>query len=163
MLWQMQMADTMEGYELTSPPLVVKDKVIMGVGGGEYAIRGFVDAYDAASGKRLWRFYTVPGPGEFGHDTWKGDSWQKGGSAAWLTPTFDPDLNLVYVPIGNPAPQIDRTVRGVGLDDLMTPRGQIARRPERRRRRRAIAVDAYEPEVIELEAETGNELGEAGR
>ena len=80
-LWQVQMADTMEGYELTSPPLVVKDKVIMGMGGGEYAIRGFIDAYDAASGKRLWRFYTVPGPGEFGNETWKGDSWQKGGSA----------------------------------------------------------------------------------
>src|SRR5262249_22107308 len=56
-LWQVQMADTMEGYELTSPPLVLKDKVIMGVGGGEYAIRGYVDAYDSASGKRLWRFY----------------------------------------------------------------------------------------------------------
>jgi PQQ-dependent dehydrogenase (methanol/ethanol family) len=119
-LWQVQMADTMEGYELTSPPLVVKDKVIMGVGGGEYAIRGFVDCYDAASGKRLWRFYTVPGPGEFGHDTWKGDSWQKGGSGAWLTPTYDPDLNLVYMPIGNPAPQLDRSVRGDGLDNLFS-------------------------------------------
>jgi alcohol dehydrogenase (cytochrome c) len=119
-LWQVQMADTMEGYELTSPPLVVKDKVIMGMGGGEYAIRGFIDAYDAASGRRLWRFYTVPGPGEFGNETWKGDSWQKGGSGAWLTPTFDPDLNLVYVPVGNPAPQIDRSVRGDGLDNLFS-------------------------------------------
>ena len=119
-LWQVQMADTMEGYELTSPPLVVKDKVIMGMGGGEYAIRGFIDAYDAASGKRLWRFNTVPGPGEFGNDTWKGDSWQKGGGGAWLTPTFDPDLNLVYVPVGNPAPQLDRSVRGDGLDNLFS-------------------------------------------
>ncbi len=119
-LWQVQMADTMEGYELTSPPLVVKDKVIMGMGGGEYAIRGFVDCYDASSGKRLWRFYTVPGPGEFGHDTWKGDSWQKGGSGAWLTPTYDPELNLVYMPIGNPAPQLDRSVRGDGLDNLFS-------------------------------------------
>ncbi|HEU4890890.1 MAG TPA: PQQ-dependent dehydrogenase, methanol/ethanol family [Vicinamibacterales bacterium] len=120
MLWQVQMADTMEGYELTSPPLVVKDTVIMGMGGGEYATRGFIDAYDAASGTRLWRFYTVPGPGEFGNETWKGDSWQKGGSGAWLTPTFDPDLNLVYVPVGNPAPQIDRSVRGDGLDNLFS-------------------------------------------
>jgi PQQ-dependent dehydrogenase (methanol/ethanol family) len=119
-LWQVQMADTMEGYELTSPPLVVKDTVIMGIAGGEYAIRGFVDAYDAASGKRIWRFYTVPGPGEFGHETWKGDSWQKGGSAAWLTPTYDPELNSVYIPVGNPAPQLDRTVRGEDLDNLFS-------------------------------------------
>src|SRR5262245_54359076 len=119
-LWQVQMAATMEGYELTSPPLVVKDKVIMGMGGGEYATRGFIDAYDAASGKRLWRFYTVPGPGEFGNETWKGDSWQKGGVGAWLTTTYDPDLNLVYVPVGNPAPQIDRSVRGEGLDNLFS-------------------------------------------
>ena len=84
-LWEVQVADTMEGYNLTSPPLVVKDKVIVGIAGGEYAIRGFLDAYDAATGKRLWRFYTIPGPGEFGNDTWKGDSWKTGGGAAWLT------------------------------------------------------------------------------
>jgi alcohol dehydrogenase (cytochrome c) len=119
-LWQVQMADTMEGYELTSPPLVVKDLVIMGISGGEYAIRGFVDAYDAATGQRKWRFYTIPGPGEFGHDTWKGDSWQKGGGAAWLTPTYDAELNQVYIPVGNPAPQIDRSIRGDGLDNLFS-------------------------------------------
>jgi alcohol dehydrogenase (cytochrome c) len=119
-LWQVTMADTMEGYELTSPPLVVKDKVIMGISGGEYAIRGFVDAYDVSTGKRLWRFHTIPGPGEFGHDTWKGDSWQKGGGGAWLTPTYDPELNQVYVAVGNPAPQYDREIRGDGLDNLFT-------------------------------------------
>jgi len=119
-LWQTKMADTMEGYELTSPPLVVKDKVIMGISGGEYAIRGFVDAFDAKTGKQLWRFYTVPGPGEFGNDTWKGDSWQKGGGAAWLTPTYDPELNQIYIPVGNPAPQSNREVRGDGLANLFT-------------------------------------------
>lgn len=119
-LWQTKMADTMEGYELTSPPLVVKNKVIMGISGGEYAIRGFVDAYDATTGKQLWRFYTVPGPGEFGNDTWKDDSWQKGGGAAWLTPTYDPELNQVYIPVGNPAPQADRMIRGDGLANLFT-------------------------------------------
>lgn len=119
-LWQVTMADTMEGYELTSPPLVIKDKVITGIAGGEYGTRGFVDAYDSATGKRLWRFYTVPGPGEFGHETWLGDSWQKGGSGAWLTPTYDPELNLIYVPVGNPAPQVDRKVRGDGLDNLFS-------------------------------------------
>ena len=108
-LWQVQMADTMEGYELTSPPLVVKDKVIMGMGGGEYATRGFIDAYDAASGKRLWRFYTVPGPGEFGNETWKGDSWQKGGGGAWLTPTYDPELNLGLRP-GRQSRAADRSI-----------------------------------------------------
>ncbi|MEO7189958.1 MAG: PQQ-dependent dehydrogenase, methanol/ethanol family [Vicinamibacterales bacterium] len=119
-LWQVQMADTMEGHELTSPPLAIKDKIIMGISGGEYAIRGFVDAYDPVNGKRLWRFYTIPGPGEFGNDTWKGDSWQKGGGAAWLTPTYDAELNQIYIPVGNPAPQSDRSVRGDGLDNLFS-------------------------------------------
>ncbi len=119
-LWQTKMADTMEGYELTSPPIVVKDKVIMGISGGEYAIRGFVDAFDVTTGKRVWRFNTIPGPGEFGNDTWKGDSWQKGGGAAWLTPTYDPETNQVYISVGNPAPQSDRSIRGDGLDNLFT-------------------------------------------
>jgi alcohol dehydrogenase (cytochrome c) len=64
-------AKTNEGYSMTLAPLVVKDKVIVGVGGGEYGIRGFVAAYDAATGKEAWRFYTVPGPGEKGHETWE--------------------------------------------------------------------------------------------
>ena len=109
LLWETQVADTMDGYSITSPPLVVKDKVILGVAGGEFATRGFIDAYDAATGKRLWRFDTIPGPGEFGHETWKGDSWKTGGGATWLTGTYDPELNTVYWPVGNPAPQIDRS------------------------------------------------------
>jgi PQQ-dependent dehydrogenase (methanol/ethanol family) len=109
----------MEGYSITSPPLVVRDKVILGVAGGEFATRGFIDAYDAATGKRLWRFNTIPGPGEFGHDTWKGDSWQTGGGAAWLTGTYDPELDTVYWPVGNPAAQFDRSVRG-DLDNLFS-------------------------------------------
>jgi PQQ-dependent dehydrogenase (methanol/ethanol family) len=118
-VWETQVADTMDGYSLTSPPLVVKDKVILGVAGGEFATRGFVDAYDAATGTRLWRFNTIPGPGEFGNDTWKGDSWKTGGGATWLTGTYDPQLNTVYWPVGNPAPQIDRSVRG-DLDNLFS-------------------------------------------
>jgi len=116
-LWETQVGDTMEGYSLTSPPLVVGDKVITGIAGGEYATRGFIDAYDAATGKRIWRFYTIPGPGEPGHDTWKGESWKTGGGATWLTGTYDPDLNTIYWPVGNPAPQIDRSTRGE-LDNL---------------------------------------------
>jgi len=119
LLWETQVADTMDGYSITSPPLVVKDKVILGVAGGEFATRGFIDAYDAATGKRLWRFDTIPGPGQFGRETWKGDSWKTGGGATWLTGTYDPDLNTVYWPVGNPAPQIDRDVRGE-LDNLFS-------------------------------------------
>src|SRR5256885_723605 len=84
-LWETQVADTMLGYSLTSAPLVVKDKVLVGITGGEFGARGFLDAYDAATGKRLWRWYSVPAPGEFGNDTRKGDSWQRGGSPMWLT------------------------------------------------------------------------------
>jgi alcohol dehydrogenase (cytochrome c) len=92
------------GYSLTMAPLVVKDKVIVGVAGGEYGIRGFVAAYDAASGKESWRFYTVPGPGEPGHDTWDKDSWEHGGAPVWLTGSYDPELNLTYWGVGNPGP-----------------------------------------------------------
>jgi PQQ-dependent dehydrogenase (methanol/ethanol family) len=118
-LWEIEMADTMEGYSVTSPPLIVKDKVLVGITGGEFGTRGFIDAYEAASGKRLWRFFTVPGSGEFGNDTWKGDSWRRGGTGAWLTGSYDPDLNTVYWAMGNPAPQIDRFTRGE-LDNLFS-------------------------------------------
>jgi alcohol dehydrogenase (cytochrome c) len=110
-LWEAQLADVQLGHSLTSPPLVVKDKIITGISGGEFPIRGFIDAYDPATGKRLWRFYTIPGPGEPGNETWKGDSWKEGGSATWLTGTYDPDLNLLYWPVGNPAPAINGDVR----------------------------------------------------
>ena len=117
-IWEIQIGDTMEGFNVTSPPLIVKDKIIIGHAGGEYAIRGYLDAYDI-HGKRLWRFYTIPAPGEFGNDTWKGESWKTGGGATWLTGTYDPDLNTVYWPIGNPAPMTDRSTRGDG-DNLFT-------------------------------------------
>ena len=71
-LWETQIADSHLGYSITSAPLALKDKIIVGVSGGEFGARGFLEAYDPASGKRLWRFETVPGPGEFGHETWKG-------------------------------------------------------------------------------------------
>ena len=118
LLWEVQVADTMEGFNITSPPLIVKDKIIVGHAGGEYAIRGFLDAYDVM-GKHLWRFYTIPAPGEFGNETWKGDSWKTGGGGTWLTGTYDPELNTLYWPIGNPAAMTDRSVRGDG-DNLFT-------------------------------------------
>jgi alcohol dehydrogenase (cytochrome c) len=118
-LWETQVADTMLGYSLTSAPLVVKDKVLVGITGGEFGARGFLDAYDVATGRRLWRWYSVPGPGEPGHESWKGDSWQRGGSPMWLTGSYDAEQNLVFWTVGNPAPQIDRSARGE-LDNLFS-------------------------------------------
>jgi PQQ-dependent dehydrogenase (methanol/ethanol family) len=131
-IWEVQVADTMEGFNITSPPLIVKDKIIVGHAGGEYAIRGFLDAYDV-SGKRLWRFHTIPGPGEFGNDSWKGDSWKTGGGGTWLTGTYDPELDTLYWPIGNPAPMTDRSTRGDG-DNLFTD-AVVALDPDTGRRR----------------------------
>lgn len=110
-LWETQVADTMEGYSITVAPLVVKDKVIVGVAGGEHGIRGFLDAYDIVTGKRVWRFNTVPGPGEFGHETWKGDSWKLGGAPTWLTGSYDPELDTLYWATGNPGPDMDAEIR----------------------------------------------------
>jgi alcohol dehydrogenase (cytochrome c) len=103
-VWDVAMADYKQGYASTIAPLVVKDKVIVGVAGGEFGIRGFIDAYDVKTGSRAWRFYTIPGPGEPGNDTWAGDSWQRGGASVWVTGAYDPELNLVYYGIGNPGP-----------------------------------------------------------
>jgi alcohol dehydrogenase (cytochrome c) len=92
------------GYSLTLAPLVVKDKIIAGPAGGEFGIRGFIAAFDPATGNELWRFYTIPGPGEKGHETWTGDSWRQGGGSIWTTGTYDPELNLTYWGTGNPGP-----------------------------------------------------------
>jgi alcohol dehydrogenase (cytochrome c) len=103
-IWNVKIADIKSAYSITMAPLVVKDKVIVGVGGGEYGIRGFVAAYDAKTGKELWRFHTIPEPGEFGHDSWKNDAWQHGGGSVWLTGSYDPELNLTYWGVGNAGP-----------------------------------------------------------
>jgi PQQ-dependent dehydrogenase (methanol/ethanol family) len=106
-LWETQLADTMQGNSITGAPLAVKNKIIVGVAGGEFGIRGFIDAYDPATGKRLWRFNTIPGPGEFGNDTWSNDSWKHGSGAAWLTGSYDPDLDVLYWTVGNPGPGLN--------------------------------------------------------
>src|SRR5947209_15805215 len=103
-IWDVTAADYRTGHTFTVAPLAVKDLIILGVSGGEYGIRGFIDAYDATTGQRKWRFYTVPGPGEPGHDTWQGESWKVGGAPAWNTGTYDPATNLLFWPTGNPAP-----------------------------------------------------------
>jgi len=110
-LWEVQVDDTMKGFSFTSAPLAVKDKIMVGITGGEFGLPGYVDAYDPATGKRLWRFNTVPQQGEYGHDTWSGDSWKRGGAPGWLTGTYDPDLDVLYWPIGNPGPDSDYTIR----------------------------------------------------
>jgi alcohol dehydrogenase (cytochrome c) len=103
-VWDVTSVDYRGGYSFTLAPLAIKNLIIVGVSGGEYGIRGFIDAYDAASGERQWRFYTTPGPGESGHDTWEGDSWRIGGAPAWITGTYDPATNTTFWTTGNPSP-----------------------------------------------------------
>jgi alcohol dehydrogenase (cytochrome c) len=103
-VWDVNTIDYRAGYSITLAPLVVKNLVLIGVSGGEYGIRGFVDAYDANTGERKWRSYTIPGPGEPGHDTWEDDSWKIGGSPAWITGTFDSATNTTFWTTGNPSP-----------------------------------------------------------
>ena len=103
-LWNVPVGDPKLGYSMTMAPLVVKDKVLVGSGGGEYGIRGFIAAYDAKTGKEAWRFHTIPGPGEPGHETWRGEDWKTGGGSIWVTPSYDPELNLTYWGVGNPGP-----------------------------------------------------------
>jgi len=107
-IWKTEPAgDPKEGYAFTHAPLVVKDKVIAGTAGGEFGVRGFIAAWDVKTGKEVWRFHTVPGPGEAGHETWSGDSWQHGGAPVWVTGSYDPDTNLTYWGTGNPGPDWD--------------------------------------------------------
>jgi alcohol dehydrogenase (cytochrome c) len=105
-VWQRTIADPSLGYAMTLAPLAVDDKVIIGVAGGEFGIRGFIAAYDAETGEEAWRFYTIPAPGEPGFETWEdgGDAWMNGGASVWLTGSYDPELNLTYWGIGNPGP-----------------------------------------------------------
>ena len=103
--WDVTVQDNKSGYYLTLSPLALDGKIIVGVSGAETGIRGFIDAYDAKSGKLLWRTYTIPAPGEPGFETWgKGNGWQTGGGSTWLTGSYDPDLKLLYWTTGNPAP-----------------------------------------------------------
>ena len=103
--WNVVVGDNGAGYAMTLAPLAIDGKVIVGISGAEAGIRGFVDAYDARSGKLVWRFYTVPAPGDPGSDTWKDTtSWRWGGGSTWLTGSYDPQLNLLYWGVGNPGP-----------------------------------------------------------
>ena len=103
-VWDSKIADYTQGYYSTLAPLVVKDKVVVGCSGGEMGIRGFIVAFDAATGKEAWRVHTIPGPGEKGGDSWQGDAYQHGGGPVWVTGTYDPRLDLMYWGVGNPGP-----------------------------------------------------------
>ena len=116
LLWETQIADHRKGYTGTVAPIAVKNLVVVGTAGAEFGIRGFVDAYDATTGKRMWRFYTVAGPGEPGADTWgnittASEAWQRGGGSTWITGTYDPELNLIYWGTGNPGPDMNGDLR----------------------------------------------------
>jgi alcohol dehydrogenase (cytochrome c) len=108
--WQIPVA-TSQGYSITGAPLIVNDTVIVGISGGEFGIRGFLVAYDAATGREKWKFYTIPGPGEPGHETWQNEAWQTGGAPTWITGTYDPELDLLYWGVGNPGPDFAGDVR----------------------------------------------------
>ena len=111
LLWSTEVADYQQGYSKTAAPLIVKDKVVTGIAGGEFGIRGFLDAYDANTGTREWRTYTIPGPDNPDNRSWAGDSWRTGGSPTWITGSYDPELNLVYWGTGNPGPDYNGEVR----------------------------------------------------
>jgi alcohol dehydrogenase (cytochrome c) len=111
LIWETEVGSPAEGFSITAAPLAVKDLIITGVAGGEFGIRGYVDAYDAETGERRWRSYTIPGKGEPGNETWAGDSWQTGGGPTWMTGSYDPKLGLLYWGVGNPAPDFNGSGR----------------------------------------------------
>jgi PQQ-dependent dehydrogenase (methanol/ethanol family) len=135
-LWTADVVDYTQGSVITSPPLVAKDKVITGFGGGEYGARGSLQAYDANTGKEVWRTYMVPGPGEPGNDSWKGDSWKHGGAAPWLVGSYDPETNLVLWGTSNPSPW-NSAVRSTGNGDY----GKL--------------TNLYSASTVALDADTG--------
>jgi alcohol dehydrogenase (cytochrome c) len=110
-LWDVPVADPKTGHSLTGAPLIVKDMVITGVAGGEYGIRGFLDAYDMKTGQRRWRFWTIPEPSQPGSQTWSGDAWKHGGGPTWVTGAFDAEQNLIIWGTGNPSPDWNGDVR----------------------------------------------------
>jgi alcohol dehydrogenase (cytochrome c) len=118
LIWDVAYTDGNPNYGATGAPLVVKNKVLVGTSGGDDGVRGFVAAYDAQTGKQAWRFWTIPAPGEFGSDSWPGDSYKLGGGTTWMPGTFDPELNTIFWGTSNPAPDFDGGPRPG--DDLYT-------------------------------------------
>ncbi len=128
-VWKQKFADWHEGYYATSAPIVANGAVISGMAGGESTTRGFLDAWDPETGKKLWRRYTIPAPGEPGSETWpkNSDAWKVGGGPTWRSGSYDPQLNLVYWGVGNAEPYDPRPREG--MDSLYTS-SVLALRPE---------------------------------
>jgi alcohol dehydrogenase (cytochrome c) len=135
-MWRVAVDDQRQcGCAITGAPLFVKDKVVVGSTGGDGAFRGYLTALDAKTGRLDWRFYTIPGPGEKGNETWKGDSWKYGGGATWMTGSFDPALNLLYWGVGNAASDLYAGDRDAG--------------------EQAAGANLYSASVVALDADTG--------
>jgi len=117
MIWDVAYAPGNRNYGATSAPLVVKDKVLVGTSGGDDGVRGFVAAFDAATGKEAWRFWTIPAPGEKGAESWPGELYKHGGGTTWMPGTYDAALNTIYWGTSNPSPDFDGSVRPG--DDLL--------------------------------------------
>jgi alcohol dehydrogenase (cytochrome c) len=109
--WDVEVADWRQGYSMTSAPLAIDDRIVVGIAGGDLGIRGFITAYSASDGAQQWKFYTVPGPGQPGNETWGNDSWQHGGVATWSMGAYDPALGLIYWGTGNPSPVFNPKTR----------------------------------------------------
>ena len=107
LLWNTTVASAKERYSITHSPLIVRDKVIVGTAGGDGPIRGLIAAFDVKTGKEVWRFHTIPAPGEPGNETWSGNSWMTGGVGVWNAGAYDPETNLAFWGTGNPAPDWD--------------------------------------------------------
>ena len=156
-MWEAPVADPSKGYSITMAPLVVKDKVIVGVSGSEFPTRGFIDAYDARTGDRAWRFYTVPAPGEPGSETWpSAESMAKGGGGVWVAGSYDPESNTVFYGTGNPNPGVLRS-RPCGRQ----PVHQLARGARRRLRQAAVALSIHAARSARLGCRTGARAGDA--
>jgi len=110
-IWQTLVASPGEGYTITGAPLAVNGSIVVGIAGGEYGTRGFLAAYDASTGRQQWRFSTIPGPGEVGHETWENDAWRTGGGSTWITGSYDAAADLLYWGVGNPSPLYAGDVR----------------------------------------------------
>jgi alcohol dehydrogenase (cytochrome c) len=111
-VWKVNIEDSRQcGCNTTGAPLAIKDIVVAGVTGGDSAHRGYLTAFDAKTGRLRWRFYTIPGPGEPGHDTWRGDTWKFGGGSTWMTGSYDPELDLLYWGVGNASSDLNGSKR----------------------------------------------------
>jgi alcohol dehydrogenase (cytochrome c) len=111
LVWQTPVAMPSDGYSITGAPLVVNHSVVVGVAGGDFGARGFLAAFDVLTGRQQWKFETIPGPGEAGHETWENDAWRTGGGATWNTGSYDPSTDLLYWGVGNPSPGFSGDVR----------------------------------------------------